>query len=600
MEKPFGAAPPELKQIAPFLQRANELRTADPVMAYWCSYYAAQQGISSGLDSKQSKLFLLDLMDSLEAQKAKLSSNDAVTDDAASCAYVENFALKVFVGADNEDRAAKATKATARKFIAASNFIELLKVFGQLEPEMAEKLKYAKWKAADIAKALREGRTPVPGPAGGLQETGVELDDSAAQVQEDAYIAREMAKLTTTGDTSTPPTGEPTAISSDHQQNFTEGTSISESMETSSQVDEEQSRPGITRSLSATKARASISHPSPNFSKPLQHQLPPVEPLQGDLPQGHTIPSSFPASTTTTTKLASDSPDLSGSPPANFVPELSHRTGFTPPATTFPATSAPQTPSSSINNNNTGPQSGGGSFFNFPSSPGSMPLGPSPTPGSSRPLPIPPPKDGLPLPPGPPLHLGSGGPTSANLSPHFPSTPGSPGPSSGILGPTSGVGFAPGSVTSPPFPQIPSAPPLPPPTPADLNGIGMSKTTSQEKDELDPTSSHPFFPPPPPSSNISSAGINDRPSIAPGNIPTPLQPPSLNKTLPQSVQAPVATLPAADPQTEALPETLIPKLSTRVQKLARWASSAIDYDDLETARKQLREALDILEGRIKE
>ena len=33
-----------------------------------------------------------------------------MTDDAAGKAYVENFALKVFVGADNEDRAGKATR----------------------------------------------------------------------------------------------------------------------------------------------------------------------------------------------------------------------------------------------------------------------------------------------------------------------------------------------------------------------------------------------------------------------------------------------------------------------------------------------------------
>jgi vacuolar protein sorting-associated protein VTA1 len=33
-----------------------------------------------------------------------------------------------------------------------------------------EKIRYAKWKAADIARAFREGRQPVPGPAGGLEE----------------------------------------------------------------------------------------------------------------------------------------------------------------------------------------------------------------------------------------------------------------------------------------------------------------------------------------------------------------------------------------------------------------------------------------------
>lgn len=42
--------------------------------------------------------------------KATLASNDAVTDDAAGSAYIENFALKVFVGADNEDRSGNSTR----------------------------------------------------------------------------------------------------------------------------------------------------------------------------------------------------------------------------------------------------------------------------------------------------------------------------------------------------------------------------------------------------------------------------------------------------------------------------------------------------------
>ena len=36
--------------------------------------------------------------------KAVLGSNEAVTNEAAGAAYIENFALKVFMGADNEDR----------------------------------------------------------------------------------------------------------------------------------------------------------------------------------------------------------------------------------------------------------------------------------------------------------------------------------------------------------------------------------------------------------------------------------------------------------------------------------------------------------------
>ena len=37
--------------------------------------------------------------------KSVLSANEAVTNEAAGAAYVENFALRVFLGADNADRA---------------------------------------------------------------------------------------------------------------------------------------------------------------------------------------------------------------------------------------------------------------------------------------------------------------------------------------------------------------------------------------------------------------------------------------------------------------------------------------------------------------
>ncbi len=202
MDEALPNPPAQLKALLPFVQRANELRTADKVIAYWCCYYAAQLGISGNPSDKEAKMYLLTLMDTLEDLKSKLSDNDAVTNDAASSAYVENFALKVFVGADNQDRAGKATRATAKTFLAASQFIELLKIFGTIEPEMQEKIKYAKWKAADIAKAFKEGRKPTPGPAGGdpkLEAASVEaaMGPEAVTKDEQEYLAREMAKLTT-------------------------------------------------------------------------------------------------------------------------------------------------------------------------------------------------------------------------------------------------------------------------------------------------------------------------------------------------------------------------------------------------------------------
>ena len=42
--------------------------------------------------------------------KAVLAGNEAVTSEAAGAAHVENFALKVFMSADNDDRAGNTGK----------------------------------------------------------------------------------------------------------------------------------------------------------------------------------------------------------------------------------------------------------------------------------------------------------------------------------------------------------------------------------------------------------------------------------------------------------------------------------------------------------
>ncbi|KDQ63199.1 hypothetical protein JAAARDRAFT_29215 [Jaapia argillacea MUCL 33604] len=158
--------PPELKSISPYIQRAEELHTKDPIMSYWCAYYATQTGISLRSPTPASRSYLLSLLTLLESFKASLGSNDAIENEPASVAYVENFGLKVFGVADEEDRAGKATRSTAKKFLAAANFLELLRIFEGAGADHEDKIRYAKWKAANIAKAFREGRKPTPGPAG--------------------------------------------------------------------------------------------------------------------------------------------------------------------------------------------------------------------------------------------------------------------------------------------------------------------------------------------------------------------------------------------------------------------------------------------------
>ena len=45
--------------------------------------------------------------------KKELAGNEAVTNDTIGYAFVENFALKVFLNADNEDRSGKASGYTS-------------------------------------------------------------------------------------------------------------------------------------------------------------------------------------------------------------------------------------------------------------------------------------------------------------------------------------------------------------------------------------------------------------------------------------------------------------------------------------------------------
>ncbi|KAJ3501776.1 hypothetical protein NLJ89_g9188 [Agrocybe chaxingu] len=164
--------PPELKAITPYLQRAEELKKQDPIIAYWCAYYAAQVGIALKARDSQSRDLLYALLGTLEQMKAAIGHKDALDVEIVSSAYVENFALKVFANADNEDRSGRTTRSTAKKFLAAANFLEVLKTFTQVDitESNEEKIRYAKWKAADIAKAFREGRKPVPGPPGWAEE----------------------------------------------------------------------------------------------------------------------------------------------------------------------------------------------------------------------------------------------------------------------------------------------------------------------------------------------------------------------------------------------------------------------------------------------
>ncbi|XP_043193467.1 vacuolar protein sorting-associated protein VTA1 homolog isoform X1 [Amphibalanus amphitrite] len=174
--------PAILKPIQHFLKVASEHEKRDPVITYWCRLYALQTGM--GIDkSNESLAILIPLMDWLENTKKASTANEAIVQDVVAQAHVENYANRLFLWADKEDRAARFNKSVndlrltwlaraarwnvVKAFYTAGVIFDVCETFGELSVEVQEQRKYAKWKAAYIHNCLKNGEQPQPGPAGG-------------------------------------------------------------------------------------------------------------------------------------------------------------------------------------------------------------------------------------------------------------------------------------------------------------------------------------------------------------------------------------------------------------------------------------------------
>jgi vacuolar protein sorting-associated protein VTA1 len=156
--------PNSLKPILPYLQRAIDFENKAPLVAFYCRTYAVQLGIElikqpNIPDREQATNYVIDVMNKLERDKQVLHPNAE-----EGRATVELFALKIFKKADDQDRAGQHTEVVAKMFHASYFLMEVIKQFGELSEDILEKQKYAKWKAAEIKRALRTGSMVQPGP----------------------------------------------------------------------------------------------------------------------------------------------------------------------------------------------------------------------------------------------------------------------------------------------------------------------------------------------------------------------------------------------------------------------------------------------------
>ncbi|XP_063360912.1 vacuolar protein sorting-associated protein VTA1 homolog [Cydia amplana] len=167
--------PPSLKSIQHYLKVATEHESRDPVIAYWCRLHALQVGLKATTKkTPEETKVLMALMDWLEEAKKTMKDNEAIGNEVAGQAHLENYALRLFLFADKADREQNYGKNMVKAFYTAGMIYDVLTTFGDLTDEAAQNRKYAKWKAAYIHNCLKNGETPVPGPI----QDGEQNDDS--------------------------------------------------------------------------------------------------------------------------------------------------------------------------------------------------------------------------------------------------------------------------------------------------------------------------------------------------------------------------------------------------------------------------------------
>ncbi|KAM6992842.1 vacuolar protein sorting-associated protein VTA1 homolog isoform 1-T1 [Tautogolabrus adspersus] len=173
------ALPPQLKSIQHHMRTAQEHEKRDPVVAYYCRLYAMQTGMKLDSKTPECRKFLIKLMDQLETMKKELSDNDSISQEVVGNAHIENYALKMFLYADTEDRSGRFHKNMIKSFYSASLLLDVLSVFGELSEENIQHRKYARWKATYIHNCLKNGETPQAGPMG--MEDDEEADEYGAE-----------------------------------------------------------------------------------------------------------------------------------------------------------------------------------------------------------------------------------------------------------------------------------------------------------------------------------------------------------------------------------------------------------------------------------
>jgi len=144
------ACPVALKNIKPYLQRAQEFQPKHPLVSYYLATYAAQLGVETAPTEQG---FLIHVMDALEAKKKSLNVQGVDGKEVLAGMYG-----MLFKTAEDRVAQSQADLTTIKLYFTASTVMEALLQFGEtMDPEVYQMYRYARYTAGQIKKAIDQG-----------------------------------------------------------------------------------------------------------------------------------------------------------------------------------------------------------------------------------------------------------------------------------------------------------------------------------------------------------------------------------------------------------------------------------------------------------
>lgn len=117
---------------------------------------------------------MLDTLEGMKAEHPELNDKDECED------VVRTYAQEKLMEAESEYMDCQANKNTARRYYAAASFLEVLATFHPektLDEATKKSSLFAKWRATEILKAIKEGRPPIPSDEELAKSRGLDLND---------------------------------------------------------------------------------------------------------------------------------------------------------------------------------------------------------------------------------------------------------------------------------------------------------------------------------------------------------------------------------------------------------------------------------------